>query len=254
MNTCRFCGATDARPWMRMPDRFVRCAGCDVVFEANPQTEQQLASIDYHTAFTSGADWDAETPAPVLAAYAGFVQRACRPAGRVLDFGTGTGAFVDALRRSGIDAYGMEPSAVARQHAKARFDLSLSESLREFPTGHFCGVTAIEVAEHIPSPEWLYAVRPLIAAGGFILLTTPNRDSLVAHAKGANWTQATNPFHLVLFNARALAQTLRRAGFVQPVLLRYGPVFAGTNVRRAVHRLLLATGLHSSLRMIARVR
>ncbi len=250
MSTCQFCGVVAKQHWRRGPDRFAQCGGCGVVFR-DTTAGYKAATADYHAAIAAETDWEAETPVPVLATYAHDVQRTLRPRGTVLDFGTGTGVFVHALREAGVNAQGVEPSAIARATAKDRFGLTLSESLSSLAREQFCGVTAIEVIEHLPDPEWLTTVRNLLTPGGFILITTPNRNSLAARLSGAKWPQATNPFHVVLFNAKALSGTLRRAGFVHPTLLRNGPVFGRTVLHRATHRLLLAAGMHSSLRMVA---
>jgi SAM-dependent methyltransferase len=246
MSVCPSCGAEQAKGWKRNPSAFAYCTSCGVAF----RWRAQFAEIaDYHAAIAGAPDWDPETPAVVLNAYARFVKRRLRPAGAVLDFGTGTGGFVEALRAQGIDAYGLEPSDTAR-HAATRQGVHVAASLTDLPAVRWAGATAIEVAEHIAGPAWLRQLYDLLAPGAFIFVTTPNRDSTAARLSGPRWSQMTNPFHIALFNAKALRGMMERAGFISVRLLRTGPVLGRTAAHRAAHAALLLAGRHSSLRMV----
>jgi 2-polyprenyl-3-methyl-5-hydroxy-6-metoxy-1,4-benzoquinol methylase len=246
MSICPFYGLEQAKAWKRSPTAFAYCASCRVAFRCR---EELPETTDYHAAIAEKPDWDAETPAAVLNAYAGFLKRRLRPDGAVLDFGTGTGGFVQALRAQGIDAYGLEPSATARR-AATREGMHVATSLTDLPAVRWAGVTAIEVAEHIADPTWLRQLYYLLAPGAFIFITTPNRDSVAARLAGPGWSQMTNPFHIVLFNARALRTVIEQAGFTNVRLLLAGPVLGRTAAHRAAHTVLLAAGRHSSLRMV----
>lgn len=247
MTACAFCGAGAVLRWSRHPESFALCPRCSVVFRWPVPTQR---AADYHAAIAGESGWEAQTPRHVLDAYARYVARRLRPIGRVLDFGTGTGEFVKALRAQGIEAHGVEPSCTARDVAMSRDGLSIAASSAALPSGGWRGATAIEVAEHIPDPGWLAELYSVLDPGAFLLLTTPNRDSLAASLRGAAWSQMTNPFHVVLFNAVALRGVMRRAGFVNVHLLRTGPVFGRTAVHKAAHCALALAGRHSSLRVL----
>lgn len=247
MSACPFCDARRVTGWKRSPSVFFMCGACGVALRRDTEA---AVSADYHAAIARKSDWEAETPAVVLSAYARLVRTRLHPAGHVLDFGTGTGGFVRALRQQGIDAYGVEPSESARAAAMREHGLRVSAALADLPPASWVGATAVEVAEHIADPAWLRQLYELLAPGAFLFVTTPNRDSIAARRSAGRWLQLTNPFHTVLFNARSLRGVMEQAGFRNVRLLRTGPVSGRTAAHRLGHAALLCAGLHSSLRMV----
>ena len=73
------------------------------------------------------------------------------PGGRVLDVGSGTGAFVEALRKSGWQADGLEPDPSARKVAQADFGIALLdiEQLFQLPSASVDAITLWHVLEHV---------------------------------------------------------------------------------------------------------
>ena len=101
------------------------------------------------------------------------------PLRRALDVGCALGFVVEALREVDVDAWGVDVSQYAVDHAApgARGFLrqgSLTSGL-PFPDGHFDLVSALEVVEHIPPrdvPAALRELRRLTSA--YVVVTTPS--------------------------------------------------------------------------------
>ena len=105
-----------------------------------------------------------------------------KPGARVLDFGSGSGEFLAAVRARGCEAVGIEPgrdyAAYARQHHKVEVLDDASDE--RFPPGHFDVISTHHVLEHLRDPavvmerlsRWLkpdgvlYAAVPNMAATG----------------------------------------------------------------------------------------
>lgn len=100
-----------------------------------------------------------------------------------LDVGCGAGLLAEPLARMGARVTGLDAApeliAAARAHAGGQ---GLEIDYRAVPVeqveGQFDLVTAMEVIEHVASPEaFLHSLRARLALGGLLILSTPNRTA-----------------------------------------------------------------------------
>jgi SAM-dependent methyltransferase len=95
----------------------------------------------------------------------------------VLDFGCGTGAFLEYLERFGnVSAVDADPSAVAFCHTRGRTDVRLAPSGARlpFPDDAFDLVTTLDVIEHIDDDvAALTELRRVLRPGGLLLVAVP---------------------------------------------------------------------------------
>lgn len=136
---------------------------------------------------------------------------------RLLDVGFGAGALLQAARELGFEVFGLEVSSLAVEQAQANGFLAVHGDLLQppWPSGSFDVLCMIELLEHLPDPvAYLASARKLLAAGGVLLLTTPNGASLSARWLGVNWSVVGPPEHLHLFSPTSLRHALQRTGFV----------------------------------------
>jgi SAM-dependent methyltransferase len=127
-----------------------------------------------------------------------------------LDFGCGTGAFLEHLERFGtVRAVDADPSAVAFCHARGRGDVQVSPpgSPLPFPDDAFDLVTTLDVIEHIDDDVAALAeLRRVLRPGGVLLVAVPaymflwGKQDEVSH-------------HRRRYTARTLRRALAEAGF-----------------------------------------
>lgn len=156
-----------------------------------------------------------------------FLRRATP--GRLLDVGCGEGMFLQVARERGFEIAGLDLDAGNVASARARGLAPIEQGLIVDGEGQlapmlrgarpFDWVTAFEVLEHQPDPlGFLRAARGLLASGGRLCGSVPNRDRILASRERARSDGDFPPHHFLWFSQRALAATLRAAGFTHVVV------------------------------------
>ena len=128
------------------------------------------------------------------------------PPGPVLDVGAGDGTLLDALRKRGREATGLE-----RNDARPDFeDKSIEEVSGD---GTWAAVVLWHSLEHLPRPRAaVRAAARLLKPGGVLAVAVPNTDSLQAGAFGDDWLHLDIPRHLVHLSTGTLSRdSLRTA-------------------------------------------
>lgn len=145
-----------------------------------------------------------------------FVYLGSRPPGRVLDVGCGAGDYLAILRHAGWDPVGIDfdEKAVAMARLKG-IDATVGDLAGAgFATNSFDAVTMMNVIEHLPAPDAVFAeCCRILRPGGRLVMMTPNIDALGHEAFGPDWRGLEIPRHLFLYSARTLRAFARRAGF-----------------------------------------
>lgn len=101
-----------------------------------------------------------------------------------IDVGCGAGLLCEPLARLGADVTGVDAApeniAAAQHHAQGA-GLAVTYHCADIATlgGQFDLVTSMEVIEHVVDPSaFIAALADKLAAGGLMILSTPNRTSL----------------------------------------------------------------------------
>jgi SAM-dependent methyltransferase len=188
--------------------RIVRCKDCGFLFTSPQFSMEEYARI-YQAAHTSGAS---DLPQSRFAALARRV-RETESGGRFLDFGCGSGAFLNAMES--FDGIGFEiaPSGLTRAGQVVIGDI-LSEDLFHFGLGpaSFDFIVAWDVLEHLSEPaRQVIRLRTLLKPGGRLYLTLPNCSSWVARLTGKKWNMLLLE-HLWYFNPETLRRFCIRCG------------------------------------------
>lgn len=126
---------------------------------------------------------------------------------RLLDIGSGSGAFIDVCRGRGIEAVGCE---IGEYHYSKTEEFTYQKRFEDvhFPTDHFGTITCHDVVEHVLDPVgFLAEVFRVMDQGGVGFIEIPD----FFHEKGAHhWKYAE---HIWFFTLKQFSGLLEDAGF-----------------------------------------
>ena len=140
----------------------------------------------------------------------------CRPAGRLLEIGCGSGTMLRGFEDLGWKAEGIDfdPVAIDACRRKGlRVNLGTLEGQR-YPSDSFDAVIMSHVIEHVHDPVALLSeCRRILKSGGALSLVTPHVNALGHRIFAKSWFFLDPPRHLHLFSVPSLRGALDRAGF-----------------------------------------
>jgi SAM-dependent methyltransferase len=235
-NACRICGTSGGEPVISVrsahESTWLACAGCGVQRIHPYPTPEALAAYyddsyldndgfaDVGFSVSHKLRYSRQYAERVNEEYAwslGDVGITVGAETRVLDYGCADGAFLDFLVTRGCDptllcGIDISPQMIAMVNAKGLRGLT-PERQDDVIGEQFDLITLWDVIEHVPDPvatlSWL---RPLLAAGGRLLMQTP-RVGLLAEALGERFEHYLPLEHLHLFTRDALCTAGEQAGF-----------------------------------------
>lgn len=123
----------------------------------------------------------------------------------VLDYGCGTGEFVEYLESKSIQAEGVEPTPLAFKKAKDK-RIKVHKSLDRVQDS-FDAITLFHVLEHVDDYESiLKQLTKKLKPNGLILIAVPNYKSYDAHYYKEKWAAWDVPRHLWHFSKKNIRE------------------------------------------------
>lgn len=136
---------------------------------------------------------------------------------RILDFGTGTGYFINFMKSQGYDVTGIEISEKARAFGREKFGLNLYDPRKIFDNtfpSEFSYVTFWHVLEHVYEPsKVIQRLRDLLVDKGVLIVALPNYRCLEAKAYKEYWNGYDVPRHLWHWDKNSFTQFAKNNGF-----------------------------------------
>ena len=171
----RCCACASRAIALRWRHDLWRCADCGLVFR-NPRPLQRDVIASYDAGLTFAA-WQAESAAraPLWQRRLDLLRRHCA-GGRLLDVGTGDGAFA-ALARAHFAVEATEVSEAGARWARQRGCTPRVGPLETLalPPQHYDAITLWHVLEHLPQPaQALHQLAASLAPGGVLIVAVPN--------------------------------------------------------------------------------
>ncbi|MBX2888093.1 MAG: class I SAM-dependent methyltransferase [Ferruginibacter sp.] len=146
-----------------------------------------------------------------------LIQRVSKKnAGKLLDVGAGTGAFADAMQKSGWQVTALEPDSGAVAVARQKYKLSLQplETLFQL-SDNYDVITLWHVLEHVHDLHgYMDEFKRLLKPGGKLIIAVPNYCCRDRMHYGAYWAAWDVPRHLYHFSPLSLKILFEKHGFV----------------------------------------
>jgi SAM-dependent methyltransferase len=132
--------------------------------------------------------------------------------GSILDYGCGTGEFLQHMQTKQWNISGVEPSEAARNKAQAIVNTKIYSELKS-TTDKFDVITLWHVLEHVHDlNEKVDELISHLNEGGIIFIAVPNHESQDAKKYGVHWAGYDVPRHLWHFSPNNMKQLFAKHG------------------------------------------
>lgn len=133
--------------------------------------------------------------------------------GRILDYGCGTGYFLNTMQEDGWTTFGIEPNKEARKIASKK--IKVKENIEELNLKNkkFDVITLWHVLEHIHNVnDTIKVLKSKLKEKGKLVIAVPNIDSYDNQLFEENWAAYDVPRHLYHFDQESMRTLMLKHG------------------------------------------
>jgi 2-polyprenyl-3-methyl-5-hydroxy-6-metoxy-1,4-benzoquinol methylase len=232
-STCPLCSSVKIELQFTCKDHFVSgevfpvstCADCGFTFTSEHPDEESSGryyeSEDYishsdtsgglvNRLYKTARDFMLHRKTAIVKRFTGL-QR-----GNLLDIGSGTGYFADAMKRSGWQATGVEISSKAREFSAKTFGIEVivPSEISNLPAGSYDCITLWHVLEHFADPfSYMNDIAQLLRPDGRCIIALPNCSSFDAAHYQKFWAAWDVPRHVWHFTPDTFRMFAQKTGF-----------------------------------------
>ena len=217
---CSICGGNGNERILRQNSRgieysLVKCLECDQIAVSPIPSEDELVEF-YNSDFEVPLYQEKKTLRKATKVLNELDRLGIDEGAKILEIGASYGFFMNIANGLGFETHGIEMSSKACEYAKNKFGIDIENSSLEesqFVRGAhtFDAVILLDVIEHVTNPnELIGQIERLLNPGGFVVITTPNIESLEFRFFGKYWEWISPPAHLFYFSKSTLANLLGR--------------------------------------------
>ena len=230
LQECPACSGTLFAPYLTCQDQLVsqknftiqRCTSCQLLFTNPRPTADTIGTYYKSDTYISHDDTRKgliDTVYRTVRSYAlsqkeGWINSLNGGVGELLDYGCGTGAFIEECQKKGWRITGYEPDDDARQLASKRTNQKIVKEAGDLQAlTNLDVVTLWHVLEHVANlNETISMLANSLRKGGHMVIAVPNPLSKDAAQYGSNWAAYDVPRHLYHFAPDVLTTLIETHG------------------------------------------
>jgi len=130
---------------------------------------------------------------------------------QLLDYGCGSGSFLEYMHNRNYQVQGVEPDQEAKQQVTPQ--IAVSADIESIEANKFDVITAFHVLEHVHQLErTLNAIKNRLRIGGTLYLALPNLNAYDAQHYQDYWAGYDVPRHLYHFTQQSIKHLAQRFG------------------------------------------
>ena len=234
IQNCPICGHTNAYHFLNCIDQtyskeifsIVACSNCNFKFTSPRPDEMEIGNYYMSENYVSHSDNKKgfiNKLYHVVKSYAlikkmQLVMHYSKRKGIIVDYGCGSGDFLNTCKGNGWEVYGVEPSDSARARINEKFGISSCQNNSELLT--IIGdkkvdcITLWHVLEHIGNLEALFLLfENILAPNGKIVIAVPNPSSYDCFYYKEQWAAYDLPRHFYHFEPRDIRLLFSNHGY-----------------------------------------
>lgn len=230
LSECPVCSASNLRNHMVVKDHSVSkesfnimvCDNCNFHFTNPRPSEDEIGKYYDSEEYISHTD---QANSPINLIYKIARQYALRSKkklinsvakdkkGRILDYGCGTGYFLETMKSDDWKTYGIEPNDKARAIATQKVKVKRSIDELDLKNKKFDIITLWHVLEHIHDlNSTIKSLKTILKEKGKIIIAVPNIESYEESIFGEEWAAYDVPRHLYHFSQETMKTLMLKHG------------------------------------------
>lgn len=232
-NSCPLCSSGRLNPKFTCTDHFVSgekfnvvsCTECGFTFTQDHPGEDDAGRYYESEEYISHSDTSKGIVNKLYRAARNFMLKrkvqlvkksTGKKTGKILDIGSGTGYFANAMKLEGWNAEGIEINEKARNFSKNEFRLDVYDpsEIQNLESGAYDCITLWHVLEHFHDPDrYMREISRLLKPGGRCVIALPNSGSYDNEYYGEYWAAWDVPRHLWHFTPETFRKYCEKSSF-----------------------------------------
>ena len=231
---CDFCGSNDFKPtqtvnFLGLNFQFVRCSSCQLVYQ-NPLLSRESRNHLYETREywdNKGSDMKTEK----MLNYYSYIEEAenrrktdkfrvdwvtsrLPSNSRILDLGCGDGLYVDMLKKSGFQAYGMDISSAMIAIAKNKYNIEIIQGDAEKEWAFeepFDAIVCYTISNFINPSLVFKQIQTNLRQGGYFFFNFADCENLLSRLMGKHF-YVYRPSAAIVYSKKTIMAYCKKFG------------------------------------------